>query len=86
MSPPASLPDFNSLRDEILSQLELRMYVAGAEEADRRLVDVAAGLAPEVFMLNLLLAGVALYGWLGEVLVGKPNATHHALAQLAFEG
>lgn len=86
ISPPSSLPMFNWLRDEILDQLELDAYVADRPQSDAARVAVAAGLAPEPFMSDLLLGKVELYPWLEEVLDGLPNAVHHALAQLAKRG
>jgi hypothetical protein len=46
LSPPAGLPMFNWLRDEVLCQVELDGYVHGRPEADPSRVAVAAGLAP----------------------------------------
>lgn len=86
ISPPAGLPMFNWLRDEVLQQLGLHTYVAGDPRADPARVAVAAGLAPEPFMMDLRLGGVAVSRWLELVLDGEPNAAHHALAQLAKRG
>src|ERR1044072_7150861 len=73
VSAPSGLPLFNRLRDEILHQLDLDEYVEATPQADPDRVAVAAGLAPEPFMLDLLRGGVALERWLGEVLDGTPN-------------
>lgn len=84
VSQPAGLPMFNWLREEVLKQLKLDAFVdAGAS----LLPQIAAGLAPEPFMLALSEAGVAIESWLSEVLGhGQPNAAHKAVAQLADHG
>ena len=92
-SMPASLPVFDELRDEVLKQLGLEQYMwhkggngASVASAPGR---VAGGLAPELFMLGLSEAHIAVESWLAEVLSGlgkEPNAAHHALARLAAEG
>lgn len=86
LSPPACLPTFNWVRDEVLTQLRLGAYVEDSPDGDPARVAVATGLAPEPFMRDLLADGVALERWLREVLDGRPNAAHHALAQLASSG
>jgi SIR2-like domain len=87
LSPPAGLPLFDWLRDEILRQLELDAYVAGSARADPAKVVVARGLAPEPLMLDLTLAGIDVAGWLSAVLGGgRPNAAHQVLAALANAG
>jgi len=87
VSMPAGLPVFDWLRDEVLNQLGLSGYVPGSGSADLRLVEVASGLVPEPFMLELSRAGIDVQAWLGAVLsAGEPNAAHHALAQLAGSG
>lgn len=94
LSMPAGLPVFKGLRDEILHQLKLDPYVPDRADGDPRvsakrkaLWQVAAGLMPEPFMLELSRAGVDVQSWLSNVLSrGQPNAVHHALAQLAKAG
>jgi SIR2-like domain len=86
-SPPAGLPLFNWLRDEILHQLRLDAFVECSPAADKTKVEVARGLAPEPFMLDLTLAGIDVESWLCAVLGrGRPNAAHHAVAKLAALG
>jgi SIR2-like domain len=86
-SPPAGLPLFDRLRDEILQQLGLDTFVGDSPAADDTKVEVARGLAPEPFMLDLTLAGIDVERWLDAVLGrGRSNAAHHALAQLAATG
>ena len=83
LSMPAGLPVFDWLRDEILHQLELD-HMPGRMGT---MAEVAAGLVPEPFMLELSRAGVDVQRWLSQLLTaGKPNAAHHALAQLAMAG
>ncbi|HYJ00356.1 MAG TPA: SIR2 family protein [Thermoleophilaceae bacterium] len=67
-------------------QLGLGAYVKGSGVEELERVRVAGGLAPEPFMLDLRTGGVLVESWLGSVLVGRPNAGHHALAQLAHAG
>ncbi len=90
LSMPAGLPIFDSLRDEILRQLKLGRYIPGQDGnpgASEEWRDVAAGLVPEPFMLELSRSGINVESWLGTVLsAGRPNAAHHALAQLAANG
>jgi hypothetical protein len=93
LSMPAGLPVFNGLRDEILHQLKLDRYVPDANYDPRvnaktkALWQVASGLVPEPFMLELSRAGIDVQSWLSTVLsAGRPNAAHHALAQLAGAG
>jgi hypothetical protein len=84
VSMPAGLPVFDWLRDAILDQLGLGGYVTGPAGPDSRIAEVASGLVPEPFMLELSRAGVDVQAWLRAVLsAGEPNAAHHALAQLA---
>jgi hypothetical protein len=87
VSRPAGLPVFDWLRDEILGQLKLGRYVQGRDGTDARLATVASGLVPEPFMPELSRAGIDVRSWLSAVLSGgRPNAAHHALAQLARAG
>ncbi|MGD0063980.1 MAG: SIR2 family protein [Streptosporangiaceae bacterium] len=94
LSMPAGLPVFNWLRNEILHQLKLDRYVPDLTDSDPRvsakrkaLWQVAAGLVPEPFMLELSRADIDVQSWLSEVLsAGRPNAAHRALAQLAEAG
>lgn len=84
ISMPAGLPLFNRLRDEILGQLKLDAYVAGADSEKIRL---AAGLTPEPFMLALSQAEIQVEQWLTKVLGrGEPNAVHRLVAELAQQG
>lgn len=84
---PSGLPTFNELRDEILAQLGLASYVGSASMVSDRRLAVAAGLAPEPFMLTLTQTGIAVEDWLSDVLrPGRPNAVHQAIAQLAGAG
>lgn len=86
-SPPAGLPLFDWLRDEILHQLGLDAFVHDSPTADSAKVAVARRLAPEPFMLDLALAGIDIESWLGDVLArGQPNAAHRTLAALAAAG
>lgn len=92
-SMPAGLPVFDELRNEVLKQLGLEQYMwhkAGdesREEESSAPERVAGDLAPELFMLGLSEAHIAVESWLAEVLSGKePNAAHHALAGLAVGG
>ena len=93
LSMPSGLPVFNGLRDEILHQLKLDRYVPDANydplvnAKTKALWQVASGLVPEPFMLELSRAGIDVQSWLSTVLsAGRPNAAHHALAQLAGAG
>jgi SIR2-like domain len=86
LSAPAGLPMFDWLRDEILGQLGLDAYRQGSPHVDPARAAVAAGLAPEPFMFDLRQGGVALQPWLEDILDGRPNAAHHALATLAGAG
>lgn len=88
MSMPAGLPAFNAVRDEILCQLGLAEYVPGAmSRRGGAKPEVAAGLVPEPFLLELSEAGVSVPDWLRLILsAGQPNAVHHALAGLAAAG
>jgi len=94
VSAPSGLPVFNWIRDEILRQLKLDRYLpapgSGDPRADERraaLRQVAAGLIPEPFMLELSRAGIGVESWLSEVLSAElPNAAHHVLAELAAAG
>jgi hypothetical protein len=90
-SMPASLPVFDELRDEVLKRLGLEQYMrheGGSDSIEESAPQRVAGdLAPELFMLGLSEAHIAVESWLAEVLKGKePNAAHHALARLAAEG
>jgi len=87
LSMPAGLPVFDWLRDDVLRQLRLSQYVPGARSDHDPLTEVAAGLVPEPFMLELSRSGIDVQAWLSRVLLrGRPNAAHHALAQLAAHG
>jgi SIR2-like domain len=87
LSMPAGLPVFDWLRDDVLRQLRLSQYVPGARFDHDPLTEVAAGLVPEPFMLELSRSGIDVQAWLSRVLSrGRPNAAHHALAQLAAHG
>jgi hypothetical protein len=82
-SSPAGLPLFNWIRDELLLQLELPQFVEGTPVTDPTKVAVAAALAPEPFMSDLMAGGIDVERWLDETLCGgSPNAVHHALAAL----
>jgi hypothetical protein len=84
---PQQTPDFNWIRSEVLCQLSLDAYASGDPGADPPRAEVADGLAPEPFMLELSNAEVAISDWLGQVLSGgDPNAAHTALAAVAREG
>ncbi len=86
-SAPSALPVFNSIRDQVLTQLGLEAYLPNGRGSTSELVKVAAGLAPEPFMLALTEAGIAVEDWLAGLLSGTgPNAAHQALAQLAASG
>lgn len=94
LSMPTGLPVFKDLRDEILHQLKLDRYVPDDTDYDPRvsakrkaLWQVASGLVAEPFMLQLSRAGIDVQSWLSDVLsASRPNAAHHALAQLAGAG
>lgn len=87
MSGPTFLPSFNALRDEILNQLDLRTYIGGALEAVEQYVEVANGVAPELFLALLKSSGVEIEDWLQAVLTADvASAAHAALAQLALAG
>lgn len=87
LSIPAGLPVFDWLRDDVLWQLRLTQYVPGVRSERDGLAEVAAGLVPEPFMLELSRSGIDVQAWLSRVLSrGRPNAAHHALAQLAARG
>jgi hypothetical protein len=84
-SSPACLPTSDALRDEVLNQLGLRQYMRSKDKSGPQLV--AEALAPELFMPGLSPADIKVEDWLGDVLSGpRPNAAHHALAQLAARG
>jgi hypothetical protein len=88
LSMPSNLPVFDSLRNEVLNQLDLKQYMW--RKGDKEEVGpsaVAGALAPELFMLGLSEQHVDVESWLSDVLSGtQPNAVHHALAALAAAG
>jgi hypothetical protein len=88
LSPPGCLPLFPWLRNEVLEQLELHPYVpGGSHRPSSEQQQVAAGLAPEPFMLALERGGADIVPWLRAVLGrGTPNAAHAVLARLAVAG
>lgn len=86
MPPPANLPLFNWIRDEILDQLGLHAFRPGNADSDLGRVAVARALAPEPFLSSLVSGGLPVEAWLGQVLEGRPNAVHHALADIAHRG
>jgi hypothetical protein len=77
---------FDQIRDHLLAQLHLDQYVpAGGEPTPE--TTVAAGLAPEPFMLALQRSDIDITGWLKALLGGgTPNAVHRVLAQLSQAG
>lgn len=83
-SMPAGLPMFNAIRDQILHQLGLDSYTTRVPGGG---TGTAAGLAPEPFLQALDRSSVEMVSWLEKVLgAARPNAVHHALAQLASHG
>ena len=85
-APPAELPVFAAVRDEILSQLGLNEYIPSRARNTVQ-TRTAERLAPEPFMLALDRAGVPVESWVKRVVArGAPNAVHHALAQLCQAG
>jgi hypothetical protein len=84
---PSALPTFNSLRNELLSQVGLADYVPDPAGPQTGKQFIAVGLAPEPFMLALRHAGTGIQEWLEQTLGGgSPNAVHLVLAQLVKSG
>jgi hypothetical protein len=84
---PTRLLTFNEIRDAVLDDIGLNVYVEGSRSARKDLVDMAAGLVPERFLLALHQSGIPVEQWLGQALGHlRPNAAHRVLATLAANG